>query len=195
MHRGTSLLARFVPFLSYDLPHFRRAQSVTAVVIQGLAAHKDELGSPLCPCRPASIASTPAQLRCPPVGPPDHSPRGCRHYDDKPAEVAQGFWNCPCVPMRRVPYPACRSPRSMAGPHLKPTDASCPRLPALPARSERKECHCMLFLTEENDFAGKEQACLRRPLLCPCRPGARCVRSAALQVITMGEITEATKGM
>lgn len=25
------------------------------------------------------------------------------------------------------------------------------------ARSERKECHCMLFLTEDNDFAGKEQ--------------------------------------
>jgi hypothetical protein len=24
----------------------------------------------------------------------------CRHYDDKVAEVQQGFWNCPCVPMR-----------------------------------------------------------------------------------------------
>ncbi|KAE8805527.1 ferredoxin-thioredoxin reductase catalytic chain, chloroplastic [Hordeum vulgare] len=23
-----------------------------------------------------------------------------RHYDDKAAEAAQGFWNCPCVPMR-----------------------------------------------------------------------------------------------
>lgn len=69
-------------------------KSVTAVVIQGLAVHKDELGAPLCPCR---------------------------HYDDKPAEVANGFWNCPCVPMR-----------------------------------ERKECHCMLFLTKENDFAGTE---------------------------------------
>lgn len=70
-------------------------KSVTAVVIQGLAEHKDTLGAPLCPCR---------------------------HYDDKAAEAAQGFWNCPCVPMR-----------------------------------ERKECHCMLFLTEDNDFAGKEQ--------------------------------------
>ncbi|WIA22030.1 hypothetical protein OEZ86_008462 [Tetradesmus obliquus] len=70
-------------------------KSVTAVVIQGLAEHKDQLGAPLCPCR---------------------------HYDDKEAEVAQGFWNCPCVPMR-----------------------------------ERKECHCMLFLTEDNDFAGKDQ--------------------------------------
>ena len=38
------------------------------------------------------------------------------------AVVEQGFWNCPCVPMR-----------------------------------ERKECHCMLFLTEDNDFAGDEQ--------------------------------------
>ena len=23
---------------------------------------------------------------------------------------------------------------------------------------ERHECHCMLFLTEDNDFAGKEQS-------------------------------------
>eukprot|EP00879_Flechtneria_rotunda_P001919 GHRR01002092.1.p1 GENE.GHRR01002092.1~~GHRR01002092.1.p1 ORF type:complete len:147 (+),score=18.13 GHRR01002092.1:147-587(+) len=70
-------------------------KSVTAVVIKGLAEHKDTLGAPLCPCR---------------------------HYDDKEAEAAQGYWNCPCVPMR-----------------------------------ERKECHCMLFLTEDNDFAGKDQ--------------------------------------
>lgn len=69
-------------------------KSVTAVVIKGLAEHKDELGAPLCPCR---------------------------HYDDKEAEAAQGFWNCPCVPMR-----------------------------------ERKECHCMLFLTEDNDFRGED---------------------------------------
>ncbi|KAI3462978.1 hypothetical protein Pfo_019641 [Paulownia fortunei] len=60
-------------------------KGVTSVVIKGLAEHKDTLGAPLCPCR---------------------------HYDDKAAEVQQGFWNCPCVPMR-----------------------------------ERKECHCMLFLT------------------------------------------------
>ncbi|KAK6913168.1 Ferredoxin thioredoxin reductase catalytic beta subunit [Dillenia turbinata] len=70
-------------------------KGVTAVVIKGLADHKDSLGAPLCPCR---------------------------HYDDKAAEAGQGFWNCPCVPMR-----------------------------------ERKECHCMLFLTPENDFAGKDQ--------------------------------------
>eukprot|EP00887_Chlorella_sp_A99_P006388 scaffold3.g6388.t1 len=48
-------------------------KSVTAVVIKGLAEHKDELGTPLCPCR---------------------------HYDDKVAEAQEGFWNCPCVPMR-----------------------------------------------------------------------------------------------
>lgn len=69
--------------------------SVTAVVIEGLARHKEELGSPLCPCR---------------------------HYEDKEAEVKAAYWNCPCVPMR-----------------------------------ERKECHCMLFLTSDNDFAGEEQ--------------------------------------
>jgi ferredoxin-thioredoxin reductase catalytic subunit len=48
-------------------------KSVTAVVIQGLAEHKDTLGAPLCPCR---------------------------HYDDKEAEAQMGYWNCPCVPMR-----------------------------------------------------------------------------------------------
>lgn len=69
--------------------------SVTAVVIEGLARHKDELGAPLCPCR---------------------------HYEDKKAEVKNTFWNCPCVPMR-----------------------------------ERKECHCMLFITEDNEFAGDKQ--------------------------------------
>jgi ferredoxin-thioredoxin reductase catalytic chain len=69
--------------------------SVPAVVIKGLAEHKVDLGSPLCPCR---------------------------FYEDKEAEAKDGYWNCPCVPMR-----------------------------------ERHECHCMLFLTEDNDFAGEEQ--------------------------------------
>lgn len=69
--------------------------SVTAVVIEGLAKHKDELGAPLCPCR---------------------------HYEDKEAEVKATFWNCPCVPMR-----------------------------------ERAECHCMLFITPDNEFAGEAQ--------------------------------------
>ncbi|KAJ9562371.1 hypothetical protein OSB04_007531 [Centaurea solstitialis] len=72
-------------------------KGVTSVVIKGLADHRDSLGAPLCPCRQV-------------------------HYDDKAAEASQGFWNCPCVPMR-----------------------------------ERKECHCMLFLTPDNDFAGKDQ--------------------------------------
>ena len=83
--------------------YFCMDKSVTAVVIQGLAEHKDTLGAPLCPCR---------------------------HYDDKEAEVANGFWNCPCVPMR-----------------------------------ERKECHCMLFLTEDNDFAGEEQTITTEELI------------------------------
>lgn len=89
--------------------YFCMDKSVTAVVIKGLAEHKDELGAPLCPCR---------------------------HYDDKQAEADQGFWNCPCVPMR-----------------------------------ERKECHCMLFLTEDNDFRGDEQE------------------------ITIDEVTSLTEGM
>nr|QCI08582.1 ferredoxin thioreductase subunit b [Spermothamnion repens] len=69
--------------------------SVTAVVIEGLAKHKDTYGAPLCPCR---------------------------HYEDKVKEVAHTYWNCPCVPMR-----------------------------------ERQECHCMLFLNKESDFAGDLQ--------------------------------------
>ncbi|WP_036488671.1 ferredoxin-thioredoxin reductase catalytic domain-containing protein [Myxosarcina sp. GI1] len=76
--------------------------SVTAVVIEGLAQHKDELGSPLCPCR---------------------------HYEDKEAEVKAAYWNCPCVPMR-----------------------------------ERKECHCLLFLTPDHEFAGDEQEVDREAL-------------------------------
>lgn len=47
---------------------------VTAAVLKGLAVHKVELGAPLCPCR---------------------------HYDDPAAEVKDGFWNCPCEPMRK----------------------------------------------------------------------------------------------
>jgi ferredoxin-thioredoxin reductase catalytic chain len=69
--------------------------SVTAVVIEGLAKHKSDLGAPLCPCR---------------------------HYEDKQDEVDSAYWNCPCVPMR-----------------------------------ERKECHCMLFLTPDNEFASLAQ--------------------------------------
>eukprot|EP00550_Attheya_septentrionalis_P011757 CAMPEP_0198303882 /NCGR_PEP_ID=MMETSP1449-20131203/57114_1 /TAXON_ID=420275 /ORGANISM="Attheya septentrionalis, Strain CCMP2084" /LENGTH=177 /DNA_ID=CAMNT_0044006389 /DNA_START=739 /DNA_END=1272 /DNA_ORIENTATION=- len=69
-------------------------KSIAAVVIKGLAEHKVTLGAPLCPCR---------------------------YYDDKEKEAKDGYWNCPCVPMR-----------------------------------ERHECHCMLFLTEDNAFAGEE---------------------------------------
>lgn len=76
--------------------YFCQDLGVTAVVLEGLAKHKDDLGAPLCPCR---------------------------HYADKEAEVAAAFWNCPCVPMR-----------------------------------ERHECHCMLFLTEDNAFAGPQQS-------------------------------------
>jgi ferredoxin-thioredoxin reductase catalytic chain len=75
--------------------YFCADPGVTAVVLEGLAKHKDDFGSPLCPCR---------------------------HYEDKEAEVKTIYWNCPCVPMQ-----------------------------------ERKECHCMLFLTPDNPFAGEQQ--------------------------------------
>jgi len=71
-------------------------KSIPAVVIKGLAEHKVDLGAPLCPCR---------------------------FYEDKEASVKEGYWNCPCVPMR-----------------------------------EEKVCHCMLFLTEDNSFAGESQS-------------------------------------
>jgi ferredoxin-thioredoxin reductase catalytic chain len=74
--------------------YFCSDPGVTSVVIKGLAEHKDTLGAPLCPCR---------------------------HYENKEAEVKNGFWNCPCVPMR-----------------------------------ERKECHCMLFLTGDSPFQDGE---------------------------------------
>ena len=77
--------------------------SITAVVVEGLAKHKDDYGAPLCPCR---------------------------HYEDKAAEVNAAYWNCPCVPMR-----------------------------------ERKECHCMLFLLPDNEFAGTEQEISSQALL------------------------------
>lgn len=76
--------------------YFCADPGVTAVVLEGLAKHKEDLGAPLCPCR---------------------------HYEDKQAEAAAAYWNCPCVPMR-----------------------------------ERKECHCMLFLTPDNPFACESQA-------------------------------------
>ena len=47
--------------------------SIPSVVLKGLAEHKVALGAPLCPCR---------------------------HYEDKQAEAKDGYWNCPCVPMR-----------------------------------------------------------------------------------------------
>ena len=49
--------------------------SVTAVVIEGLARHKDELGSRLCPCR---------------------------HYEDKEAEVKNTFWNLNFNKLKRL---------------------------------------------------------------------------------------------
>ena len=76
--------------------------SVPAVVIKGLAEHKVALGAPLCPCR---------------------------FYDDKEKEVKEGYWNCPCVPMR-----------------------------------ETKTCHCMLFLTEDNAFAGDQTVSRSTPI-------------------------------
>ena len=101
--------------------------------MQGLAEHKDELGAPLCPCR---------------------------HYDDKKLEAEQGFWNCPCVPMRERKVQACFFV------------AACVRVTCrLLMPWALQECHCMLFLTEDNDFRGEDNQ------------------------ITLDEVVEATKGL
>ncbi|XP_044983629.1 uncharacterized protein LOC123450444 [Hordeum vulgare subsp. vulgare] len=58
--------------------HRRRDQEEKTSFVHGLADHKDQLGAPLCPCR---------------------------HYDDKAADAAQGFWNCPCRDNEEVGEP------------------------------------------------------------------------------------------
>jgi ferredoxin-thioredoxin reductase catalytic subunit len=107
--------------------------SVPAVVIKGLAEHKVTLGAPLCPCR---------------------------FYDDKEKEAKDGFWNCPCVPMR-----------------------------------ERHECHCMLFLTEDNDFVGPSQV-WRMLCCCVCslESLAFSLFFVSYQHITVEEVLEKTDG-
>jgi ferredoxin-thioredoxin reductase catalytic chain len=98
MEKATKAMTAFTnKYLQNTATTLCADKSVPSVVIKGLAEHKVTLGAPLCPCR---------------------------FYEDKEAEAKDGYWNCPCVPMR-----------------------------------ERHECHCMLFLTEDNDFAGTEQVC------------------------------------
>lgn len=119
--------------------------------LQGLAEHRDELGAPLCPCR---------------------------HYDDKAAEAKQGFWNCPCVPMRERKVHGLLGVRSRL--HMHCTVCSICVLQyrdvygtIRPDNTHyfMQECHCMLFLTEDNDFRGEDQS------------------------ITIEEVIESTKGM
>jgi ferredoxin-thioredoxin reductase catalytic chain len=70
---ATSHVVRRPRLRSFSLFFSQWKQSVAAVVVKGLAEHKVSLGSPLCPCR---------------------------FYEDKEAEAKDGYWNCPCVPMR-----------------------------------------------------------------------------------------------
>ena len=100
-----------------------------AAAWQGLAEHKDELGAPLCPCR---------------------------HYDDKQMEAQQGFWNCPCVPMRerKASIPTAVSRCLLSPPSLPGTSQA--RLCGFKEYLGMQECHCMLFLTEDNSFRGED---------------------------------------
>nr|YP_010444026.1 ferredoxin thioreductase subunit beta [Haramonas pauciplastida]UTE94913.1 ferredoxin thioreductase subunit beta [Haramonas pauciplastida] len=47
--------------------------SITASVLEGLALNKNDLGTPLCPCR---------------------------YYSNELTEAKSHYWNCPCLPMR-----------------------------------------------------------------------------------------------
>ena len=74
MEKATKAMTAFTnKYLGLSKTKLCADKSVPAVVIKGLAEHKVTLGAPLCPCR---------------------------FYDDKEAEAKDGFWNCPCVPMR-----------------------------------------------------------------------------------------------
>lgn len=96
LEKATKAMTAFTnKYLELSCTKLCSDKSVPAVVIKGLAEHKVTLGAPLCPCR---------------------------FYDNKEQEAKDGYWNCPCVPMR-----------------------------------ERQECHCMLFLTDDNQFAGDEK--------------------------------------
>lgn len=111
------------------------------MVLKGLAEHKVTLGAPLCPCR---------------------------HYEDKEAEAKDGFWNCPCVPMRERHdcHCMCVAP---ATPMLLPLLCSChSHAPAtlcgsvVPPHARHTEAEQgvragrRLFLTEDNEFRGEE---------------------------------------
>lgn len=49
----------------------------------------------------------------------------CRHYDDKKMEAEQGFWNCPCVPMRerKASNPTLQAWRGCVS--FSPLDSCC----------------------------------------------------------------------
>ncbi|MBW4474124.1 MAG: hypothetical protein KME45_27675 [Stenomitos rutilans HA7619-LM2] len=67
MKRFAELYAR------YSETYFCLDPGVTAVVLQGLAKHKETFGEPLCPCR---------------------------YYEDERSELKAGYWLCPCIPMQ-----------------------------------------------------------------------------------------------
>lgn len=108
------------------------------VVLKGLAEHKVTLGAPLCPCR---------------------------HYEDKEAEAKDGFWNCPCVPMRERHDCHCMCAPAIMLPPLPRCHARAPATPcgsAVPPHARHTEAEQgvragrRLFLTEDNEFAGPE---------------------------------------
>jgi len=99
--------------------YFCSDPGVTAVVLEGLARHKQELGGALCPCR---------------------------HYEDKEAEVSQAFWNCPCVPMRERKECHCLlflQKTTLSGAKIRPSrlKRSAPTLPLPPPEPHEHRIH------------------------------------------------------
>ena len=74
MEKALKVMVNFSnKYISTTGTKYCQDKSIAAVVIKGLAEHKVSLGTPLCPCR---------------------------FYEDKEAEAKDGYWNCPCTPMR-----------------------------------------------------------------------------------------------
>mmetsp|Transcript_12542 Transcript_12542/g.22879 ORF Transcript_12542/g.22879 Transcript_12542/m.22879 type:complete len:196 (-) Transcript_12542:51-638(-) len=82
LEKSLSKMTKFTnQYLKNTRTYVSSDPSVPSLVIKGLALHKLELGKPLCPCR---------------------------YYDDKSAAAKEGYWNCPCVPMRETKTCHCK---------------------------------------------------------------------------------------
>lgn len=79
--KSLDLIKRYIDKYTKKTGTFTHPEpEVTDAVVQGLAAHIDTLGKPLCPCR---------------------------FYPDKQEEIKQRTWICPCDDMQEYKYCHC----------------------------------------------------------------------------------------